>query len=172
MFFSSLWICPPEKMTSCHPKTTTTQATVWIFISILSCDCLSSPIKKDLMPPKPEKNLPTKLATFIFPHLSHLWPEASNQPARFCSKDGHGRLLSSTSCLVAALESCLTTFPRDGGGHRFFVSHLGEMGLELHTRNPPKKNGVVETKEDSQYRYSPRLVCMVNLYIYTSCVVC
>ena len=31
---------------------------------------------------------------------------------------------------------------------------------------PPKKNGVVETKEDSQYRYSPRLVCMVNLYIY------
>lgn len=45
-----------------------------------------------------------------------------------------------------------------------FVSHLGEMGLEkLHTRNPPQKKRSCWSKEDSQYRYSPRLVCMMNL---------
>ena len=105
------------------PKTSSTHATVHIFISIIF---LSSPIKKDLMPPPPQKKKKNRqkiIPTQPTPSSSQAHQKSSrtNQPRKTCpisifSKDGHWRLLSSTSFLFATLESCTRTFPRDGGG--------------------------------------------------------
>lgn len=121
------------------PKTTTTQATVWIFISILSCECLSSPIKKDLMPPKPEKDLPTKLATFIFPHLSHLCQkQATNLPdfsPRMATDVSYHQLLASLPPWKVALQ----LFQLMEVDVDFLSVTLVRWGWRNHTRNPLKK---------------------------------